>query len=219
MDHPFGGSLLFDSFDLDLRTSELRCGGKPVPIQLQPLKVLSFLASRPGEIVSRASLRQHLWQQETFVDFEAGLNFCIRQIRRTLGDDARRPHLIETLRRRGYRFMGAVVHRDSGEPRTDRGERRITVTLSPSVNERDDHSVAQITEKIAQLLVSSYGNGHDPTPVAQTFTEDGSMWGGAADLVGKVRNHGVAEMRALHTQIRISRGPLDGPFLAMLRVE
>jgi hypothetical protein len=79
--------------------------------------------------------------------------------------------------------------------------------------------VAQITEKIAQLLVLSYGNGYDPAPVAQTFTEDGSMWGGAADLVGKVRNHGMTEMRSLHTQIRIIRGPLNGPFLAMLRVE
>ncbi|MGD0914511.1 MAG: winged helix-turn-helix domain-containing protein, partial [Terracidiphilus sp.] len=184
MDHSFGGSLLFNGFDLDLKAPELRFEGKPVPMQLQPLKVLSFLASRPREVVSRASLRQHLWQQDTFVDFEAGLNFCIRQIRRTLGDNARRPHLVETLRRRGYRFIGSVARCEHGQPQQNSGQRKITVTVSPSGTERDDHAVAQITERIAQFLVSSYGNGHDPSPAAPMLRQDATIRHGGGDPAG-----------------------------------
>jgi DNA-binding winged helix-turn-helix (wHTH) protein len=219
MDHAFGGSLLFDGFDLDLGAPELRRGGRSVPIQLQPLKVLSFLASRPGEIVSRASLRQHLWQEQTFVDFEAGLNFCIRQIRRTLGDDARRPRLVETLRRRGYRFMGNVVRCHASELRRDCRERRITVTLCRPATERDDYAVVQITEKIAELLVSSYGNGIEPAPVAHTLRQASTARSGDPDQPGQIGIHGAGVGQLPQAEFRISRRPMDGSYLVTLQVE
>jgi TolB-like protein/Tfp pilus assembly protein PilF len=95
----------FESFELDLGTSQLRCGGVLSKLQPQPARVLGLLASNPGVLVTRQQLRQHIWGDETFVDFEQALNFCIRQIREALDDDAKSPRFIETLPRRGYRFL------------------------------------------------------------------------------------------------------------------
>src|SRR5262245_17056497 len=95
----------FESFELDLGTSQLRCGGVLSKLQPQPARVLGLLASNPGVLITRQQLRQHIWGDETFVDFEQALNFCIRQIREALDDDAKSPRFIETLPRRGYRFL------------------------------------------------------------------------------------------------------------------
>jgi TolB-like protein/DNA-binding winged helix-turn-helix (wHTH) protein/lipoprotein NlpI len=101
-------ALRFGSFELDLRTSELRRAGLPVRLQHQPARVLARLALRAGELVSRDELRRELWGEDTFVDFEQGLNFCVRRVRAALCDEADRPRFIETLPRRGYRFVAAV---------------------------------------------------------------------------------------------------------------
>lgn len=100
--------LRFGVFELDLKNEELRKSGSPIKLQPQPFKVLTLLTERPGELVSREEIRQQIWGGETFVDFERGLNFCISQIRAALGDDANTPRYIETLPRRGYRFIGPV---------------------------------------------------------------------------------------------------------------
>jgi DNA-binding winged helix-turn-helix (wHTH) protein/Tol biopolymer transport system component len=100
--------LRFGVFELDLKTGELRTSGRLVNLQPQPSRVLALLASRAGELVSREELRQEIWGKETFVDFEHALNFCVRRIRASLGDDADIPRYIETLPRRGYRFIAKV---------------------------------------------------------------------------------------------------------------
>jgi len=100
--------LRFGLFELDLETHELRKAGVVLRIQPQPLKVLSILAHSAGRVVTREELRRELWGAETFVDFEQGLNYCIRQIRAVLGDEAQSPHYIETIPRRGYRFVATV---------------------------------------------------------------------------------------------------------------
>jgi TolB-like protein/DNA-binding winged helix-turn-helix (wHTH) protein/Tfp pilus assembly protein PilF len=105
----------FEEFELALKSGELRRNGNVVRLQPQPFKVLVFLASHAGQTVTRQELQQAVWEGETFVDFEHGLNFCIRQIRSALGDDAQSPRLIETLPRRGYRFIGEV-ERLNGSP-------------------------------------------------------------------------------------------------------
>jgi eukaryotic-like serine/threonine-protein kinase len=107
MDSPSRSSkvLRFGVFELDPDTQQLRRAGVLLRIQPQPFKVLALLASRPKELVSREELRHELWGDETFVDFERGLNYCIRQIRAVLGDEAQIPRYIETLPRRGYRFI------------------------------------------------------------------------------------------------------------------
>ena len=100
--------LRFGVFDLNPATGELRRAGVRVRIQPQPLRVLEILAARSGEIVSREDLRRAIWGDGTFVDFEHGLNFCVNQVRRALGDSATSPRFVETVPRRGYRFMAPV---------------------------------------------------------------------------------------------------------------
>ena len=98
----------FAAFGLNLNTGELRRDGIPVRLQPQPSKALVFLVSRAGQIVTRQQLAEEVWGAETFVDFEQGLNFAIRQIRHALQDDADSPRFLETLPKRGYRFIAAV---------------------------------------------------------------------------------------------------------------
>jgi DNA-binding winged helix-turn-helix (wHTH) protein/TolB-like protein len=98
----------FGLFDFDPATGDLRREGRPVRLQPQPAKVLVVLVERAGETVSRDELRQIVWPEGTFVDFERGLNFCIAQIRSALGDSADSPRFIETIPRRGYRFVAPV---------------------------------------------------------------------------------------------------------------
>jgi TolB-like protein/DNA-binding winged helix-turn-helix (wHTH) protein len=99
----------FADCEFDLRTGELRRNGTSLKLQPQPAKVLALLLSRPGEIVTRQDLSQQVWGSETFVDFEQGLNYAIRQIRSALQDDAEHARFLETLPKRGYRFTAAVT--------------------------------------------------------------------------------------------------------------
>ena len=103
-----GRRVRFGQFELDLGARELLRDGRPVRIQPQPLRVLEILVGHPGKVVSREELRQRIWDEATFVEFDQGLNYCIRQIRVALGDDAANPVFVETLKKRGYRFTAAV---------------------------------------------------------------------------------------------------------------
>jgi DNA-binding winged helix-turn-helix (wHTH) protein/TolB-like protein len=98
----------FGLFEFDAATGDLTREGVPVRLQPQPARVLAVLIERAGEVVSREELRQTVWTDGTFVDFERGLNFCIAQIRSALGDSADSPRFVETLPRRGYRFIAPV---------------------------------------------------------------------------------------------------------------
>jgi DNA-binding winged helix-turn-helix (wHTH) protein/Tol biopolymer transport system component len=100
--------LRFAQFELDLDARELLRDGRPVRIQPQPLRVLEILVVQAGTLVTREELRQRIWDEATFVEFDQGLNYCIRQIRLALGDDAATPVFIETLKKRGYRFTARV---------------------------------------------------------------------------------------------------------------
>jgi DNA-binding winged helix-turn-helix (wHTH) protein len=98
----------FGVFELDPRAGELRKQGMKIRLQGQPVQILVMLLERPGEIVSREELQKKLWPADTFVDFEQGLNNAMKRLRAALDDDAESPHFIETLPRRGYRFVGSV---------------------------------------------------------------------------------------------------------------
>jgi TolB-like protein/DNA-binding winged helix-turn-helix (wHTH) protein len=98
----------FGVFELDPRAGELRKQGMKIRLQGQPVEILAMLLERPGEIVSREELQKKLWPADTFVDFEQGLNNAMKRLRAALDDDAESPHFIETLPRRGYRFVGSV---------------------------------------------------------------------------------------------------------------
>ena len=88
------GSIRFGEFELEPKSGELRKAGLPVKLQPQPLRVLVLLASNPGELVTREEIQQAIWEGVTFVDFEHGLNFCIKQIRAALGDNAQAPRKV-----------------------------------------------------------------------------------------------------------------------------
>jgi Tol biopolymer transport system component/DNA-binding winged helix-turn-helix (wHTH) protein len=107
-ENPIHRIVRFGVFEVDLEQRELRRSGLRVKLQDQPFQVLAILLERPGEIVTREELRKKLWPADTFVDFDHGLNAAIRRLRDGLGDTAETPRFVETVARRGYRFVGAV---------------------------------------------------------------------------------------------------------------
>ena len=100
--------LRFGVFELNLDLEEIRKNGTLLRLPPQPFKLLAMLASRSGQVVTRDEIQQQLWGSDTFIDFEQGVNKCIKQIRTVLGDNADNPLYIETIPRRGYRFLAPV---------------------------------------------------------------------------------------------------------------
>jgi DNA-binding winged helix-turn-helix (wHTH) protein len=98
----------FADFEFDCRSGDLRRDGTSLKLQPQPAKVLAVLIQRAGEIVSRQELAAEVWGSDTFVDFEQGLNYAIRQIRAVLKDDAEQARFVETMPKRGYRFIAPL---------------------------------------------------------------------------------------------------------------
>src|SRR5580704_14860611 len=106
------GIVQFGTFEADLRSGELRKQGKRIKIQELPFHVLTVLLRHPGEVVTREELRNQNWPPDTFVDFDNSLNTAINKLRDALGDSADSPRFIETLPRRGYRFIAPVTGAD-----------------------------------------------------------------------------------------------------------
>lgn len=122
----------FDRFDLDADIGELRRDGQPVKLQPQPLKVLSLLVSHADLLVTRDALQSAIWPDGTFVDFQRGLNFCVAQIRGVLGDDAAAPRFIETVPRRGYRFVASVQMIGDARPRLVAAGEAASASAAPA---------------------------------------------------------------------------------------
>jgi len=115
----------FGVFEVDLRTGELRKQGLKVKLHGQPFQVLAMLLERPGELVTREEIREKLWPQDTFIDFEHSVNSSIKRLREALGDDATTPRFIETLPRHGYRFIAPVETLSSNHTPEGNGEAEI----------------------------------------------------------------------------------------------
>ena len=98
----------FGVFEVDLKACELRKHGFRIKLAEQPFQVLAFLLERPGEIVTREELRDRLWPGDTFVDFDHGLNNAVMRVREVLLDSSEHPRYVETVPRRGYRFVAPV---------------------------------------------------------------------------------------------------------------
>ena len=101
----------FGPFELDTQCGQLRKDGVGLKLQGQPIQVLEILLEKPGQLVTREEIRQRLWTSDTFVDFDHSLNTAVKKLRQTLGDEADTPRYIETLPKRGYRFIGEVAQR------------------------------------------------------------------------------------------------------------
>ena len=135
--------LAFGPFELDPQSGELRKHGLAIRLGEQPLQILLLLLDRPGEVVTRDEVRQRLWHADTFVDFDAGLSSAVRKLRDALGDSAENPRYVQTLPRRGYRFVAPVAvtealtkskpiavsreAKDSAPPRANRRSLMLTV--------------------------------------------------------------------------------------------
>lgn len=102
-------TLVFSIFEVDARTAELRKHGVRIKLQDQPFRILSLLLECPGELVTREDIREKLWPDHTFVDFDRSLNKAIAKLRSALGDSAESPRYIETIPRHGYRLIVPVV--------------------------------------------------------------------------------------------------------------
>jgi TolB-like protein/Tfp pilus assembly protein PilF len=147
----------FGDFEFDDLTFELRRNGAPARIQQQPARVLAFLLSRAGSLVTRDDIRQAIWGTDTFVDFEQGLNFCIRQIRITLADQAEKPSFIETLPRLGYRFIAPITAPTAAAPApaatSDRRRIRIGfVPIEPLGSGVEDYFAVGLSEDMISAL-------------------------------------------------------------------
>src|SRR5438105_15855398 len=101
-------SVRFGAFELDQDAGELRKQGTRLKLQEQPLQMLQVLLQRPGEIVTRGALQQKIWPSDTFVDFDHGINNAIKRLREALADTAERQNYVETLPRRGYRYVRKI---------------------------------------------------------------------------------------------------------------
>jgi DNA-binding winged helix-turn-helix (wHTH) protein len=110
------GKYQFGVFELDREAVELRKRGVRIRLQEQPFRILCALLETPGEIVSREKLKAILWPDDTFVEFERGMNAAVAKLRQALGDSAENPRFIETIPRRGYRFIASVAAADSRVP-------------------------------------------------------------------------------------------------------
>jgi DNA-binding winged helix-turn-helix (wHTH) protein len=171
----------FGIFELDPRGGELWKAGVRSRLQPQPARVLTLLASRPGELVTREEIQHEVWPEGTFVDFEQSLNFCIRQIRTALGDQAATPRYVETLPRRGYRLLvpvevvgGAGAQVPVPTPaKEERGPATIqsfpAPALAPSRWRRGRHSAAIAVIAVAAGVAAAKLLTPRPEPVVPTF--------------------------------------------------
>src|SRR3954469_378067 len=114
MGPPKGDIIRFGAFELDRTSGELRKHGIRIRLQEQPLRVLLMLLERRGDVISREELRERLWPSGTYVDFDHSLNAAVGKLRQSLGDSAERPRYVETVARKGYRFIASVT--DSEPP-------------------------------------------------------------------------------------------------------
>ena len=146
----------FGEFELDEQTFELRRNGAPVRIQQQPARVLAFLLNHRGTLVTREQIRLAIWGEDTFVDFEQGLNFCIRQIRLALNDQAESPSYVETLPRLGYRFVGKLeIGGDGAAASSAPDEKRLRIAVVPVQElsgKEGDYFAAGLTEDMISAL-------------------------------------------------------------------
>ena len=106
----------FNAYEVDLRAGELYRAGRKIRLQIQPFHVLAMLLEHPGQVVAREDLQKRLWPADTFVDFDHSLNTAIKKLRQALSDDKKKPRFIETLPKRGYRFIGTVEQPARQEP-------------------------------------------------------------------------------------------------------
>jgi DNA-binding winged helix-turn-helix (wHTH) protein len=136
--------LVFDVFQVHLRAGELYKAGHKIKLQGQPFQALAMLLERPGEVVTRDEFRKRLWPEDTFVDFEHSLNTAIKKLRQALGEDKSKPRFVETLPKRGYRFIGEVEQPEKQPPRRESAPRTSWVGCVARLSAKANESLALV---------------------------------------------------------------------------
>ena len=188
----------FGVFEVDLAAGELRKGGVKIKLRDQPFRVLVALLARSGEVVTREELREKLWRDGTFVDFDRGVNTAVNKIRGALGDSAGRPRFVETLPRRGYRFVAPVegaASRAASVAQPHRLRRKpfavalaigAAFAVGIGVNEwisRSTNPAPMAESQVVKFAVAPGQSIHDPrvSPDGRriafvTFEDEGALW-------------------------------------------
>src|SRR5215471_4253720 len=139
----------FGIFEADLRSGELYKRGRRIKLHQQPFQVLTLLLERPGEVVTRDELRRKLWPSDTFVNFDIGLNSAVRKLRGALNDSAESPRYVETLPRRGYRFLVPVV-----TPSASVADSEAQISETQSEGRADGRRRTWLTGALAALVLA-----------------------------------------------------------------
>jgi len=147
--------LRFASFELDCRSRELREGARRVRLQDQPFEILRLMLDRPGDVITRDEIRRRLWPEGTFVDFEHSLNAAIKRLRAALGDDADHPKFVETVPRRGYRFIAPIDRGQTGARTVSAPQTRLVVL--PFSNLSEDSSQEYFADGLTEELIAQLG--------------------------------------------------------------
>src|SRR5688572_14439852 len=149
--------LRFGAFELDVRLRELRTGTTRVRLQDQPFEILRIMLERPGDVVTREQLRQRLWPDGTYVDFEHSLNAAVKRLRAALGDDAENPRFVETLPRRGYRFIAPLGRAAEAVPTLPaRTLPRVRLAVLPFSN-LSDAAQEYFSDGLTEEMISQLG--------------------------------------------------------------
>jgi TolB-like protein/DNA-binding winged helix-turn-helix (wHTH) protein len=184
------GILRFGTFELNLATGELRKRGLRIALQEQPLRILMALLERPGDVVGREELCHRLWPHGTFVDFEHSLNAAVRRLRVALGDDADVPRFVETVHKRGYRFLAVGPMRDHIEVGRERfapvaanavARQRMRLAVLPfsPCDEFADGLTEEATAQLTQVCPRTFA------VLARTSAERAHRDAGGAAAIGR----------------------------------
>ncbi len=156
--------LRFGVFELNLDTEELHKSGKTLRLAPQPFRLLALLANHAGQVVTREEIKEQLWGEETYVDFEQGMNHCIKQIRTVLADNADTPLYVETVPRRGYRFLAPVVSKNvaAPAPKIIKSQSGIQSAISPVRMPNGMQALPKEPQVPPKLEVAANGNRTEP---------------------------------------------------------
>ena len=170
------GGLRFDAYQVDLRTGELRKHGRKIRLAGRPFQILALLLEQPGELLTRKELQDRLWPADTFVDFEHGVNAAMQTLRRALCDSHKKPRFIETLPRRGYRFIAAVerIQPNVAAAAAMGAVANIAPATVPVVKDRLPAAAAPGSEWVGQVatICDESGRNYVLLPITEEILEE-----------------------------------------------